>query len=725
MTDMKSPEVLIRKIIQDYFPYANIRDGQDRIMSAVIDSVSQRRPLLINAETGVGKTVAVLTPLYYLAEREGHRILYTTRTLSQSTQALIEFERISKKCKGNLKAVSLQGRLGLCPMIFLDKRFEEGVKYDEFREICERLRESTRNDKFRRLDEYSFISERYRSLDDLKIAKRAVYTTCPFYFGYLTKKSSMINSFLTKRVLYPDIVFEKCLSSTICPYEVLKDASKEATMIVLPYIYIFNPRVRQAFIRGILDLYEKDLEEFVLVVDEAHNLPDYLRDLLSSKISTVTIKRAQNELKNVIIGHKDLQKYAQLEILLENNVYYLSLSYVLKSLENALIDSLEESPEEDSVEISLNSFLRSFFYHLTKDSFSEHNRGTLSDDSLMYDVITYIAYTLSEIGNIIREYLLKIGMRPRSYIGRIGDFLIESLALERDPATHFFLEKHNNIISLRMNNFNIQILSEILKNFHTSIHMSGTLKPFDSYAINLGIENAIELDVPADFIRRNRIVFYYPKVTTKYENFIRNSEEIIERLKRSLMSILSNLNANTIVLFPSYEWMTRVLDEEFLTFLDKNLYGKYFIESKDTPVRQIQKNLAAFKSLKDVGAVFFGVFGGRISEGVDFPHEELRSLVIVGLPYPKPDAPQKALYNYYKARYGEENAWHLAFEVPMIRKVLQAIGRLVRDEKDYGIAIILDSRAKRLRKYIQPLLEKTTLTDINEWLMRLSKLVQS
>ncbi|MCD6502937.1 MAG: ATP-dependent DNA helicase [Euryarchaeota archaeon] len=720
MAKESSLERIVRTILHEYFPYERLRPGQEKIMEAVVSSVLQRRPLLINAETGVGKTVAVLTPLYYFAEERGFRIFYTTRTLSQSTQALLEFERISRKSRSKLSAMSFQGRLGLCPMVFLDKRFEENVDYDEFRAICEKLRDFTRKEEFRRIKEYEFVSKMFRSLEDLRLAERALYSTCPYYFGYLTTENNLnaIKPILSK-VLYPDVVFEECLSRVICPYEVLKDFAKSATMIVLPYIYIFNPRIRQVFLRGVLEVFERDLEGFILVVDEAHNLPDYLRDLLSSRISLVTIKRAMKEVKDLIEVSKELSKYSKIEIMLDKDIHYLSLRHILKSLENTLIDCAEEYLHEESVEISLYTLLEKFYYYLFKDTLFKEDTMATSDDTLMCYTIEIIAYNLAEIGNIIREHLLKAGFRPRSYIGRIGDFLTGAFILKDDFATHFFLERIKNNIALRISNFNTQTLSEIIKTFYTSIHMSGTLKPFDSYKVDIGLENTIEIDIPVEFIRRNRLVFYYSKVTTKYDTFLKDPERIITSIKRALMSLIENVSANTIVLFPSYEWLDRIMDEDFLLFLEKTRYGRYFIESKDKSIRQIQKDIETFKKLKDLGCVFFGVFGGRLSEGVDFPHEELRILVLVGLPYPKPDALQKALYRYYEARYGSESAWYHAFEVPMIRKVLQAIGRLVRDEYDYGIAIILDSRAKRLKALIQPLLEKNTLTDLDEWLIRL------
>ena len=105
------------------------------------------------------------------------------------------------------------------------------------------------------------------------------------------------------------------------------------------------------------------------------------------------------------------------------------------------------------------------------------------------------------------------------------------------------------------------------------------------------------------------------------------------------------------------------------------------------------------ETFKKKGGIFLSVVGGRISEGMDFPSDELEVIIIVGIPYPPPSARQQALQKYYEKKYG--NGWKYAVEAPTTRKLLQAIGRLIRDKDDRGIAIILDERAKRFKKYIE------------------------
>jgi Rad3-related DNA helicase len=49
--------------------------------------------------------------------------------------------------------------------------------------------------------------------------------------------------------------------------------------------------------------------------------------------------------------------------------------------------------------------------------------------------------------------------------------------------------------------------------------------------------------------------------------------------------------------------------------------------------------------------------------------------------------------------------------------MLQAIGRLIRNENDRGVAVILDKRATRFHQYIKEMQEsKNLLMDINRFM---------
>ncbi|WP_394325530.1 helicase C-terminal domain-containing protein [Methanosarcina barkeri] len=64
----------------------------------------------------------------------------------------------------------------------------------------------------------------------------------------------------------------------------------------------------------------------------------------------------------------------------------------------------------------------------------------------------------------------------------------------------------------------------------------------------------------------------------------------------------------------------------------------------------------------------------------------------------------KAVESAYDEVFGCGEGWEFAVQVPTIRKVRQAMGRIVRSPDDYGVRILLDSRyqgsqARKLGKF--------------------------
>ena len=116
------------------FPY-RVRPGQDRILRAVREATGRGGPLLVDAATGSGKTVATLAPLLEHAEAADHRILYLVRTHAQEVQVLSEARAISHRLERPLVAIGLQGRQRRC---FLLEGVAEmkGATAEEHGKLC-------------------------------------------------------------------------------------------------------------------------------------------------------------------------------------------------------------------------------------------------------------------------------------------------------------------------------------------------------------------------------------------------------------------------------------------------------------------------------------------------------------------------------------------------------------------------------------------------------------
>jgi DNA excision repair protein ERCC-2 len=156
------------------------------------------------------------------------------------------------------------------------------------------------------------------------------------------------------------------------------------------------------------------------------------------------------------------------------------------------------------------------------------------------------------------------------------------------------------------------------------------------------------------------------------------------------------------VFFPSHDLLERSID----LGLGRAIGRRVFVEERGQSQTDLLETVDSFKEegrRGEEGAVLFSVIGGRVSEGIDFPDRELEVAVIVGIPYPKPTAKQKALQYYYDIRFGK--GWDYTVRAPTARRLQQSIGRLIRSERDRGVAVILDRRALQFKEYLPDLRE--------------------
>jgi DNA excision repair protein ERCC-2 len=246
--------------------------------------------------------------------------------------------------------------------------------------------------------------------------------------------------------------------------------------------------------------------------------------------------------------------------------------------------------------------------------------------------------------------------------------------------------------------------------------MSGTLEPLEEYRDSLGLSEETELvGYPSPFPKENRKILYVKDVTTKYDE-INRDDKILTRMNAHIIDICNNFPKNTMVCFPSFNVMTMFRRNNNLANINRCL----LFEEREMSQSALMELVSDFKESGNQNgnaATLFSVMGGRISEGMDFPAKQLEITVIVGIPYPKPTARQRGLQRYYDLKF--RKGWEYTVEAPTARKLLQSIGRLIRDEKDRGVAVILDRRAQRFKRYIRDLKEsKELIQDIDNFLKK-------
>jgi DNA excision repair protein ERCC-2 len=98
------------------------------------------------------------------------------------------------------------------------------------------------------------------------------------------------------------------------------------------------------------------------------------------------------------------------------------------------------------------------------------------------------------------------------------------------------------------------------------------------------------------------------------------------------------------------------------------------------------------KMFKNTTNTKFGflVMGGAFFEGIDLLGDALTGVIIVGVGLPMVSEENDILKDHFEQEYGK--GFEYAYQYPGLTKVIQAVGRGIRDTSDKGIAILMDER---------------------------------
>jgi DNA excision repair protein ERCC-2 len=598
------------KEVAEYFPYDSVRPYQDQFISTVYNAVKERRSVLIEGSNGLGKTISALSAVLPIAIEKKLKILYVARTHRQHERVIEELKAVGKKHP--VAGVSLRGRNEMCLY-----RFDSNQHYDakSLMEVCELLK-----------------------------AKG----TCPYYKGADKQSYDYLSlqQLIGTRSYKASEIMRICKKKNICPYELVKSALSDVNVIALSYLYVFDPDIRNAFLKSL----DTQLQKVILIVDEAHNLPETAVDVSSSNLSLFMIRQAELEAKR--FGYEDAEAFAKL-LYAETEKRAANVRKE-EQISNQFLDVVREKAGV-----------------LTPRSFYQH---------------------LNEIGNQVKKTLLSEGKHPRSYINALSEFLLRWTETAGDEAYIYVISKYFTRESAQTAKLEIvaldpsKITQPIFSATYANVVMSGTLQPLEAFAkITKMPENTVEHIAPSPFPPEHILSVVSCGVTTALES--RTSAMYQVCIKR-IQEVVRNTPVNTGIFTASYEVSRSLMAEGLQDALEKPL----FFERKGMTSKANEKLVSDFKEHSLTGgAVFLGVQGGRTSEGVDFPGNQMNSVIIIGVPYAEPTPRVKAQIDYYEKRFPTRGREY-GYILPAMKKASQCAGRPVRTLDDKGAIVFLDHR---------------------------------
>jgi DNA excision repair protein ERCC-2 len=608
------------------FPYQP-RPGQERLMDLVSSSLENRAHLVVESGTGTGKTVCALSACVEHCKARGKKLLYVTRTNSQQRQVMFELRQIRERTP--VFGVALQGRRNMCPLMRTDSELSEGSP-EELSKVC---------------------SERKAKV--IKGEEEA----CKYYATTISEDLQPVMRYAREELPTAEEFVSYCIDRTLCPYEVCKMHIPAADVVTAPYIMFFDGFIRHA----LMDWMACSLPDIVLIIDEAHNLPSYARELESAQLSNVALR----------LAGKEVDEYGDPEV-----SDGISLRDVLMMTEEILDKTVEEYLIDEDGIIPQSQVEEELMFR-TKQT-SRGIKGMLTQ--------------MSNFGEMVRDNKKLVGRLPRSYVHGTANFLTFWQGLDEGEYVKLIVEDGNSR-GFEAFCLDASIACRPIAECHASVHMSGTLKPLQEYRESIGLPKDARLaDIPSPFPPENRLVLFVDDVTTKHDD-IERDDSMVERIAGHISELVSRVHRSTIVFYPSYSLMEKISSRIGPAADGRSVY----FEKRAMDQGDFMKVVSDFKLSKG-NSLLHAIAGGRVSEGIDFPGEEMELAVLAGIPYPKPTAKQRALEHFCELRFGK--GWDHAVKAPTGRKLQQAIGRLIRSETDRGVAVILDKRATHFQDTI-------------------------
>lgn len=556
------------------FPFPRYRKGQRQLAAHAYRALRDQKLLFVQAPTGTGKTISVLFPaVKAMGEGLGEKIFYlTAKTVTR--KAAEQTIQIMVEKGLFFRSVTLTAKEKIC---FLDTP------------VCDP-------------------------------------ENCPYARGHYDRINAAIMDILhLDGVLTRELVLKYAKMHQVCPFEYSLDIAVWADCIICDYNHAFDPR---AYLRRFFDTGG----DYVLLVDEAHNLADRARDMYSAELS-----------KQSFMTYRAWWKQSAPEVykrFASVNRWFIAAR---KTFESKYDTRAVDFPAD------LVSCVREFTKEL--EILLTENRSSLPDK------------------------MTDLYFQCRAFLA----------------AADLFDERYTAYVSRRANEVNIKLLcanpSYLLRKAYgknrAAVFFSGTLQPMDFYVDILGGDQEDRiLCLPSPFQPENFCLMISGEISTRY----RDRKDSFDGIAHYIKAAVSQKTGNYMVYFPSFEYLNHVLDAYQRIWPED--YSIVQQSRMDDDERE--EFLNAFDEMPARTMIAFAVMGGLFSEGIDLAGDRLSGAVVVGVGLPQLSAERDLISDYYRKTNGR--GFEYAYMLPGLNRVMQAAGRVIRTEEDRGFVLLLDDR---------------------------------
>lgn len=654
------------RVILDY----ERREGQQAMASAVGETLGHDGVLLVEAGTGIGKSLAYLVPAALWAQQQGEPVIVSTFTRGLQEQLVNKDVPLAsaaiEACGGApVQGVALKGRSNyLCLRRWMQESrspssdpVTDALKI----KISIWLEWTTSGDRA----ELSLTQAEDRAFSNLSAsADNCMQIVC---------RSSLGNRcFFTRSRL----------------------EAQQADLIVMNHALLFASLGEDNSVLGNLDK---------LVIDEAHHLESVATSQFSFAVSGPRIDRALSDYAalqgNSIVGHcgkavealsaagalrtKPANARRALELLrsavssVERGKHWAELFFQAAA---RLVEDQDDAGSYSTTRRILPS---------TRD---QPNWQTVREcwealDTLLAEISGGSRWLIDELGNAARDEDALDKVEPAlldlsTWRRDLEELQVRLRAVveEPDPGFVYWIAGRRSSPDAAVYGAPLDVAElvagELLERTSSAILASATLRSQGSFQLirqQLGIADADELVLPSPFDYRSSTLLYIARDVPdpRHADYLNAVGDAIQGLSIAL-------GGRTLALFTSHAAIRSIapglreqLSAHGITVLAQDIDG--------TPNQLVER------MKRQPSSVVLGV--AAFWEGVDVPGDELSGLVVTRLPF---DVPTDPLFAARSELY--EHPFQ-QFSLPRAAlKFRQGFGRLIRTSSDRGIVVVLDNR---------------------------------
>ncbi|MDP4083851.1 MAG: ATP-dependent DNA helicase DinG [Bacillota bacterium] len=651
------------RALKKAFPAFERREGQFKMMDMVYESFLEQRHSVIEAGTGIGKSIGYLLPAAYFSKKKRHPIIVSTHTIQLQEQLLKkEIPLLQKIVPFQLKAVLLKGRGHYISLKrFVQTLSDENDNYDTTltkMQILIWLMETETGDQ----DELNLSSggllywNKVKN-DQFTLWQNEEWKEKDFYLK-ARKEAEDADIIITNHsLLLADLTNHQNILPE-CEYVVLDEGhhfGKAASKF-------FGRTLDYLSIRMLLAQLGRYEERQLFYI-----LEELLDDMKVKKDDIIH----SFELNNII---SDL--FYEIDEFFKVTSLFVKRKAKNSKGMNRLRVKLNQKEKGEDLLALFHSAERCAF--LLRDIYSYVNeRITLIKGHEMFLTIGQMKHFEELLAiqtdiEVLRKNFQEM-MLPESNLIRwvemdlrspqnVTTIFAQPISISDDLSNHFFKMKKSVVIT-----------SATLTVNHS----------FDFIMKELGIhtDHSAVLKIPSPFNFKNQVKILIPEDLPEIKTV--SVDEYVISITEQIISIAEATKGRMLILFTSQE----MLQKTFELIKESGFLSEFAILAQGITSGSKTRLTRYFQKYEK--AILLG--SSSFWEGIDIPGEDLSCLVIVRLPFSPPDEP----YTEAKCEYIMKNGGNAFSDYSLPDAVLrfkQGFGRLIRAESDKGVMIIFDKR---------------------------------